>query len=83
MTEGLMNKAIGEACGWKGPWVPCYSGDLDAMHEAEKVLTREQIEVYCELVNPKNHGVWCGIHATARKRAEAFLRTLGRWEEVE
>jgi hypothetical protein len=77
-----MNAAIGEACGWKGRWCPCYSSDLDAMHEAEKILTCEQVEIYCKFLIPKNYFIWFGINATARQRAEAFLRTLEKWEEA-
>ena len=57
---------------------PDYCTDLNAMHEAEKVLTYEQLDEYYiilakMMVRP--------FHATARQRAEAFLRTLGKWEE--
>ena len=62
-------------------WVPQYLNDLNAMHEAEKVLKREQIEIYCEHLNPKNHGIWWGIHATAAQRAKAFVKTIGKWKE--
>jgi hypothetical protein len=58
-----------------------YCNDLNAMHEAEKVLTRDQIEVFCEQLLPKHHVIWWGIHTTARQRAEAFLRTIGKWGE--
>lgn len=59
---------------------PDYLNDLNAMHEAEKVLA---------LKDRRNHALWladkCGdlgcIYATAAQRAEAFLRTLGKWEE--
>ena len=94
MTNEEINIAIAEACGWttkhKGLWVerlqtyaalPNYLADLNAMHEAEKVLTREQIEIYCEHLNPKNHGIWWGIHATAAQRAKAFVKTIGKWKE--
>ena len=94
MSEKEINIAIAEACGWttkhKGLWVerlqtyaalPNYLADLNAMHEAEKVLTREQIEIYCEHLNPKNHGIWWGIHATAAQRAKAFVKTIGKWKE--
>ena len=65
--------------------LPNYCNDLNAMHEAEKVLTddqcvffrthlRERLEDY-----PASLYVW---HANARQRAEAFLRTVGKWEEV-
>lgn len=58
---------------------------LWAMHEAEKVLTREQVTVYVTelrgFVSPENwEGCW-GIHATAAQRAEAFLRTLNLWKD--
>jgi hypothetical protein len=62
--------------------VPDYINDLNAMHEAEKVLTNEQLEVYCNILHKPNHGVYWAIHATAAQRAEAFLRTIGKWEEA-
>jgi hypothetical protein len=59
-----------------------YTDDLNAMHEAEKVLTEHQNES----IYPRNLGAWKNptkvIYATARQRAEAFLRTLGKWEET-
>lgn len=60
--------------------LPDYPNDLNAMHETEKMLTREQIEIYYEHLNPKNYGIWWGIHAIAAQRAEAYLRTIGKWE---
>jgi hypothetical protein len=62
--------------------LPNYHGDLNAMHEAEKVLSRQQTEWYvttlCLEVQPEP-----SLHnATASQRAEAFLRTIGQWEEV-
>lgn len=61
--------------------LPDYLNDLNDMHEAEKVLTNEQLEVYCNILHKPNHGVYWAIHATASQRAEAFLRTIGKWEE--
>lgn len=59
--------------------IPNYCGCLNAMHEAEKVLTDDQREVFY----PRNLGAWQSpfnvIYATARQRAEAFLRTVGKW----
>ena len=59
--------------------LPNYHGDLNAMHEAEKILnTKELWESY------KNHMLVFmtePVCATARQRAEAFLRTLGKWED--
>jgi hypothetical protein len=59
------------------------------MHEAEKVLTQQQrIEYVRELVffwtgrNDRAIPSWWFVHdATAAQRAEAFLRTIGKWEE--
>ena len=60
--------------------VPNYTGDLNSMHEAEKVLTRQQQSEYAyqlsEIVAPITAEDWCIAHATAAQRAEAFLRTL-------
>ena len=61
--------------------VPDYLNDLNACHEAEKVLTDEQTSAYittlCLEVQPEPmlH------HATAPQRCEAFLRVMGLWEE--
>jgi hypothetical protein len=82
-------------------WNGCWSGfgegnehvaefrprtDLNAMHEAEKVLT-----AICEINAYITHlGTVLGrgdktlfefTHATAAQRAEAFLRTIGKWED--
>lgn len=65
--------------------VPDYLTDLNAMHEAEKVLTEHQRIVYKETladITPHDPSVslWGLCHATAAQRAEAFLRTIGKWE---
>jgi hypothetical protein len=78
---GFMGKPPHKLCSFD--YLPDYCNDLNAMFEAEKSLTREQIEVFCEQLNPKTHGVWWGIHATAHQRAEAFLKTIGKWKEEE
>ena len=62
--------------------IPNYVFDLNAMHEAEKVLSiaqRKGNEGY--LHNLFVSSTWDLAHATAAKRAEAFLRTIGKWEE--
>jgi|Laugresu1bdmlbdd_1035124.scaffolds.fasta_scaffold08362_4 pterin-4a-carbinolamine dehydratase len=72
--------------------IPDFCNDLNAMNEAEKVLDYEQSEVFsdkvADIVQAVNHEMdypfpwhFARIHATARQRAEAFLRTLGKWEE--
>lgn len=62
-----------------------YCHDLNAMHEAEKVLDPHPMEG--EVANYHN---WittiCGsieaaVSATARQRAEAFLRALNLWKD--
>jgi len=49
------------------------------MHEAEKVLNEKQWVAYWRELYRLN--VFPTVHATARQRAEAFLRTIGKWEE--
>lgn len=61
--------------------VPDYFNDLNAMHEAEKVLTPCQAQEYHDLLNC---GQWPQptpisefvLHATASQRAECFLKVL-------
>lgn len=73
--------------------VPDYPGDLNAMHEAEKSLNlnpddknghywRYQLAL-SEVVNAKerNKGPIAIIRATAAQRAEAYLRTIGKWKD--
>lgn len=77
----------------KFDFIPNYLNDLNAMHEAEKVLGRDKsLQDYTsELVEAMQRGnrvcefstypsdmIW---HATAPQRAEAFLRTLGKWKD--
>lgn len=56
-----------------------FCNDLNAMHKAEKVMNSEQWVAYGKELS--RLGVFPMVHATARQRAEAFLRTLGKWEE--
>lgn len=69
---------------------PDYAHDLNAMHAAEEVLDDEQWLEYmlylCDGCNQHSDlGKWTLtrvlMHATATQRAEAFLRTIGKWEE--
>jgi hypothetical protein len=63
---------------------PDYLNDLNAMAEAEKVL-RDDREAAFRGWLWLAHGqpeLRCAIvHATAAQRAEAFLRTIGKWED--
>ena len=105
MTPEKQRVAIAEACGWKTDkrglgWLsprgyyasePDYLNDLNAMHEAEKVLTQDQMIDYSRHVGksvtshlPASRAAWMDfqlINVTASQRAEAFLRTIGKWEE--
>jgi len=81
---------IGKPKNEQGPMdeIPDYCNDLNAMHEAEKVLTDVQSTFYwktlSELVNNTvghdfDNQFEC-IHATAAQRARAFLKTINKWE---
>ena len=70
--------------------LPDYLHDLNAMHEAEKVLTTDKqvegynIKIYQMVQVPDGARIQISdlmIHATAAQRAEAFLRTIGKWED--
>jgi hypothetical protein len=75
-------------------FIPEYCYDLNAMHEAEKTLNTGKINTYIGHLYESNQAgilspnLWERIavrrstHASARKRAEAFLRTIGKWEEA-
>ena len=75
---------------------PDYLNDLNAMHEAEKVLwnfgdamefTNQLVGIVCSArgfrwdKGTQDDHLMCLSHATASQRAEAFLRTIGKWEE--
>lgn len=66
---------------------PDYCGDLNEMHEAEKVIAEMGVNKWWKYVgnllrhNPVPFGSETAVHATARQRAEAFLRTIGKWKE--
>jgi hypothetical protein len=63
--------------------VPAYPNDLNAMHEAEETLTANQRLHYANRVALIADQGWGfkALHANARQRAEAFLRTLNLWKE--
>jgi hypothetical protein len=64
--------------------IPDYLNDLNAMHEAEKMLKGNtqwyKYEETLEAIIRADTAHW-PIHATAAYRAEAFLKTIGKWEE--
>lgn len=90
MTESQCNPAFI----WREGNIPDYPSDLNAMHEAEKTLSEGQRDDYVfwitELAcfrHPVPHACHSSaerlraIRATAAQRAEAFLRTLGKWKD--
>jgi len=75
--------------------IPDYTGSLDAMAGAESNLKGsrddehsqlsgfiEQLSLVCgDGMEPLNVYDWDLIHSTAEQRAEALIKTIGRWEE--
>lgn len=68
--------------------IPDYCGDLNAMHIAEKRLhasERQKFQDYLSVIVEREHRMatvtWLSTNATATQRAEAFLRTIGKWVE--
>ena len=94
MSPEAQRIAIAEACGWKDEIVkafhglPDYLNDLNAMHEAENTLTEKQRcrysdELYSVAINhAAETGKWRYLSMTSAQRAEAFLRTIGKWENT-
>ena len=95
MSPDSQRIAIAEACGIvsKDKWgslyktprgilrdCPDYLNDLNAMHEAEKVLTLPERRKYRKTLLGHCEPASIAIHATAAQRAEAFLLTIGKWE---
>ena len=70
--------------------VPDYLNDLNAMHEA--VISKlngpapdgwmfiDNLRIACEI--PQSNTCMALVCATAAQRAEAFLRTIGKWVEL-
>jgi len=67
--------------------IPDYCNDLNAMHEAEKVLPRQLYHVdywqkgYGRFQTIVSEMTVTPFSAAASQRAEAFLKTIGKWEE--
>lgn len=74
---------------------PDYLNDLNAMNVAMrhlknapcgpatflKHLLSKVCADYDEPLNFDSETLWCAVNATAAQRAEAFLRTIGKWKE--
>ena len=68
---------------WGTPALPDYTNDLNAMHEAEKILNGDEQHTFeMHLLQMPDLG-WeiKGTHATAAQRSEAFLKTINLWKE--
>ncbi len=69
--------------------LPNYPNDLNAMKEAEAWMfnnkglhfSRGYYETHLPNAVNGADGCWACVSATAAQRAEAFLRTIGKWEE--
>jgi hypothetical protein len=95
MTDQEINKTIAEYVGYKPLPIGCnnppnYCGDLNAMHEAEKLLSKvDKVDYSYYLEDECGTDGWkimnsedkfAIINATAKQRAEAFLKII-KWKE--
>ncbi len=79
-TKEWTKVGVGTSCVWD---LPDYLNDLNAMHEAEKVLLKD-VHLYLDYVSRLSKmvgGNYDAVFATAAQRAEAFMKTLGLWVE--
>jgi hypothetical protein len=66
--------------------IPDYLNDLNAMHEAEKVLIDKGVNAWWEYVafinrhNPTPFRSETAVNATAAQKSKAFLHTLNLWQ---
>lgn len=83
MTNEQINAAIDEVYGWKAD----YCTDLNAMYEAENAICNVFAPTYAAHLLAVTRANRTGDRefycATARQRAEAFVRAFGKWEEVQ
>jgi hypothetical protein len=84
-------------CGSPVQWIdiPDYLTNLNAMHEAEETLVHQQNWAYAHELSKlivfgedfpsdglHDNEAWKVLHATATQRAEAFLRTINKWDDT-
>ena len=104
MSPEQQRIAIAKACGWQFHTPSCalmdvrecdeyqeppdYLNDLNAMHEAVKILTDDQYEEFTRILaalagyNPEDGWKYRDTQeASAKTRALAFLDTLNIWTE--
>lgn len=58
--------------------LPDYCNDLNAMHDLEENHMQDKYDRYESILKGLLGDDWG--YATARQRAEAFLRTIGKWD---
>jgi hypothetical protein len=90
LVKACDGSLIGKLKNEQGPMdeIPDYCNDLNAMHEAENHLPSDKKEDYWyQLYENCRRSVFSRVednykmlHATAAQRAEAFLRTINKWE---
>jgi hypothetical protein len=61
--------------------VPDYLNDLNAMHEAEKVLP-QKLRTRYEMLLLEEYGTPCLLYAPAPVRAEKFLQATNLWKDA-
>jgi len=74
---------------WADMLPPRYCRDLNAMHEAvQTIINKNDYLDYLEQVCKTDGWTIMNVeerfqivNATAKQRAEAFLKTIGKWEE--
>jgi hypothetical protein len=86
MTDEQINAAIAAHLGiTRKTGIPDFSNDLNEIHEAEKHIPDSLAHIYGNKIGTvtgaEDSSCLSFYRATARQRAEAFLRTLGKWEE--
>ena len=88
MTEGAIRVITGFKHHTFDEEIPDYLNDLNAMHEAENVLDNDQGCDYSDELELVVKGKWGSLNycdmqrlrsATAAQRAEAFLKTIKKW----
>jgi hypothetical protein len=62
--------------------IPDYCNDLNAMHEAVRILESRERITYSDLLHQiAGYHSYDVSEATARQRAEAFLKTINKWKD--
>ena len=79
LTRELIGKSPTDGDYWP---IASYVSDLNAMWEAENTLNEDQLWQMAREIEKNWEDQWY-FRATARQRAEAFLKVIGKWEEGE